>query len=145
MLQKIASVNRFILGAVIKVQIIHLFFTRWKYSHSHFYGLFQYFSRKVSQKLFFKRVVSNIQDKVRTIGMLGGEQTLGACGVGGARQGHHFNAVLLSSVALAGHALEHMCFKRLHAVLAKLHFNSFEVLSSGGIYQGKYRYVKYSK
>ena len=52
--------------------------------------------------------IESYHSSKKSIGVLNGEHTRGPRGGGGPRQGHHFNALLPSHVALASHTLEQM-------------------------------------
>ena len=64
----------------------------------------------MKKNAFFNRVASQVREKFGIIGVLSGER-MAAYGGSGPKQGHHFNAMLLSSVTLAGHAPVKMYLK----------------------------------
>ena len=66
--------------------------------------------QKFSKKAYFDRTVSHVQETVDSTGVMNEEHKC-VCGGGGTLQGHHFNALLLCSFSLAGHASEQMCLK----------------------------------
>ena len=91
---------------VITVQINSLFAIRWNMFMHIVGGLWQYLPPKFSKKAFFDRVVSHFQEKVGSTRVLSGEHLALVVVASLDKATNKFNALLLSSVALAGHASE---------------------------------------